>query len=493
MEGHTTERDTRLERRNAMIKNGVSPYPARVQRTHTNLAVLEQFSELKKNDALITVVGRVRSRRLHGGSCFLHIEDGTSSLQVYLKKDIIGDASFSFFTDLIDIADFVEVTGKVFETKRGEKSVLAERARCISKSLLPLPEKWHGLSDVEIRYRKRHLDLIVNAQVRSIFKKRSALYTSLRKFLESEGFLEVETPVLQSIPGGALARPFQTHHHALDTDLFLRVAPELYLKRLIVGGFERVYEISRCFRNEGIDHSHNPEFTQVELYAAYMDYQKLMELTERLVHTLAEDIQHSSVIPYEGKEIDMTPPFVRMTFVDAMKQFGKIDITNMNEHALYGALKERGVKIDSSASRAKMLDDGLKELIRPQLIRPTFLIDYPIELSPLAKKTEYSEKFTERFQLFIAGKEIGNAFSELNDPVDQYERFAQQQKSREQGDDETHQMDLDFIEALEQGMPPTAGLGIGLDRLANLLTDTHSIKEVILFPTLKPVPPEKPS
>lgn len=480
------EHSIRKSKRDTAKTKGIDPYPARVKRTHSISELLDDFTKIEKKSSSVTIVGRIRSIRLHGGSCFTHIEDGSGKIQVYLKKDTIGSEMFTTFKELVDIGDFIECTGKVFVTKRGERTVLLTEFQLITKSLLPLPEKWHGLSDTEIRFRKRYLDLIVNEAVRSTFIKRSVIIQSIRQFLDRAGFIEVETPILQQIPGGANAQPFITHHNSLDIDLYLRIAPELYLKRLIVGGFERVYEVARCFRNEGIDRDHNPEFTQVELYAAYWDYEALMKFTEKLIKETVQKTNGKLEIVYENNTINFTDAFERTTFKNACKKYGKIDIEQKDIRALLADARKHGCDIEDSASRAKIFDEIFKELVRPQLIQPTYVTDYPIELSPLAKKKPDNENYVERFQLVVGRIELCNAFSELNDPVDQEERFKEQEKMRAAGDDEAQRIDRDYVEALSYGMPPTAGIGIGIDRLAALLTDTHNIKEVILFPTLKP-------
>jgi len=467
---------------------GLNPYPARVKRTSTIKQALLDYDQLVIKKTAVTLVGRIRTIRLHGGSCFAHIEDGTSRIQIYLKKDQVTEKLFILFNDIFDIGDFIETTGTLFTTKKGEKTLLVNKFFLISKTLLPLPEKWHGLSDVEIRYRKRYLDLIANPEIKKIFKTRSLIIKTIRTFLDNAGFIEVETPTLQSLPGGANARPFTTHHHALKTDLYLRIAPELYLKRLIIGGFEKVYEIAKCFRNEGIDRDHNPEFTQVEFYAAYWDYQKIMEFTEKMMLEIVKQTTKGPAINYEGKKIDFTPPYQKITFQEATQKIAKIDINKKDEEQLKKLAKDRGLEIDKSFTKAKILDEIFKELIKPQLIKPTFIIDHPVELSPLSKKKEDDPNYVERFQLVAAGIELCNAFSELNDPLDQEQRFQEQEKMREAGDQEAQRIDKDFIEALSYGMPPTAGIGIGIDRLAVLINNVHNIKEVIFFPALKPKP-----
>ncbi|MFC1687293.1 lysine--tRNA ligase [Patescibacteria group bacterium] len=487
MKNTEIERVAREKRRQKLLDNNGNPYPARVDRSHTCGQVLKDFKALSKKGVNVSVVGRIRSIRSHGGSMFIHVEDESAQLQLFVRKDILGEKQFTKLKNTADVGDFLEAVGKPYITKRGEKSILAEKSRIISKTLEPLPEKWHGLSDVEIRYRKRYLDLIVNYDVKEIFKKKCTMISALRSFLDKENFIEVETPVLHPIPGGAIARPFITHHNALDSDFYLRVAPELYLKRLIIGGYERVYEIARCFRNEGMDHSHNPEFTQVEFYAAYMDYKELMKLTERLLSHIVKKVNGSLQLTYQNNLIDFSPPYDRISFIDAINKYSKVSITSKTtENELKAILKRHNISVDKTWGRGEMLDEILKKLVRPNLLKPTFVHRYPIELSPLAKKTEDDDKYVERFQLFCGGKELTNAFSEINDPIDQEERFKNQDENRKKGSDEFHRIDADFLEALSHGMPPTAGFGMGLDRLANILTDTHSIKEVIFFPTLKP-------
>jgi lysyl-tRNA synthetase class 2 len=482
----TEENQTRIRRKEQAQNEGINPFPARVKRTHTIAQALVQFDVLAKKESELTLVGRLKTIRLHGGSCFANIEDGTENIQIFIKKDLLGEKPYEQFNSLFDMGDFVEATGTPFTTKRGEKSLLLTHIRLISKALLPLPEKWHGLSDVEIRYRKRYLDLIANPGVKETFVKRAKIITTIRSFLDQAGFLEVETPILQPIPGGANAAPFITHHNALNTDLYLRIAPELYLKRLIVGGLEKVYEISRCFRNEGIDKSHNPEFTQVEFYAAYWDYRQLMDFTEKLIKEIVNKVNGSMKLTFAGVDVDFTGDFARVTFMDACHLLAKIDVAKLSDKELVKISRERGLDIPSNMSRAKILDEIFKTLVRPHLSVPTFITDHPVELSPLAKKREDNPRVVERFQLVAAGAELCNAFSELNDPIDQAERFKTQEKMRKAGDEEAQRIDTDYIEALSYGMPPTAGIGIGIDRLTSILTNSRHIKEVILFPTLKP-------
>lgn len=480
------EYQIRLEKAETLRKAGINPYPSSVPHSHSIEAVITEHAGLVQQNATLSIVGRIKSIRGHGGSTFITISDSTGTLQVYIKKDEVGHAAYDLFQSCIDIGDGISATGTLFHTKRGELTLLASSWVISYKSLLPLPEKWHGLSDVETRYRQRYLDLIANEEVKLIFTQRAKLIKAIRQYVEDAGFLEVDTPMLQPIPGGATARPFMTHHNALDTDLYLRIAPELYLKRLIVGGFSKVYEIARCFRNEGIDRDHNPEFTQIEMYAAYWDYEDMMEFTEGLFSKVAEALHGKTTITIDGSNISFIAPFDRLTFHDAILHYAGIDIDSADDATLRGALHDRQINIATDTHRAKLLDELFKETVRAEIVKPTFIIDYPIELSPLAKKKRGNERYVERFQLIAAKRELCNAFTELNDPVDQRERFAAQESMREAGDDEAQRIDEDFITALSHGMPPTAGIGIGIDRLAALMTNSHNLKEVILFPTLKP-------
>lgn len=481
------EKQIRLSKLNTLKENNVNPFPARSVRTHSIISVLENTKKLLDNQEEISIVGRVKSIRLHGKSSFLNIEDETGSIQLFIRQDMVGEDEYLIFKNNYDLGDFINVSGSLFTTKKGEDTLQVNKIKLLSKSLLPLPEKWHGLSDVEIRYRQRYLDLISNKEVVDTFKKRSKVIKTIREFMDNEGCLEVETPVLQPIPGGANARPFVTHHNALDTDFFLRIAPELYLKRLIVGGLEKVYEISRCFRNEGIDKNHNPEFTQIEFYAAYWDYKKMMSFTERLLEKIVLNIHGKLTFEYNNLEIDFTPPFKIITFYDAFLKYTNINLNNISNDDLFKEAKKLKLDIKKNDNKAKIIDEIFKDIIRPNFINPTFVIDHPIELSPLAKKKEENEKYVERFQIVVAGSiELCNAFSELNDPIDQLERFKAQETMRESGDEEAQRIDQDYITALEHGMPPTAGIGIGIDRLTALLTNSSNLKEVILFPTLKP-------
>lgn len=487
---HKPEEDVRKEKLEALQKAGTESYPSHVSFTHTLAQLHTHFQELEKSEQPVQCVGRIRALRSHGGSTFLDIDDSTEKFQVFVGKDAID--GYDDLIATVDLADFVEVQGTVFTTKRGQESIKAQKIRLISKALLPLPEKWHGLTDTEIRYRARYLDLLSNPSVRKIFEVRSRTISAIREFLDRHEFLEVDTPILQTLAGGATARPFMTHHNALDIDLYLRIAPELFLKRLVVGGLNRVYEIARCFRNEGMDYSHNPEFTQVEFYAAYWDYRELMSFTEKLFAMLMEKVLGSMTVHYEDHVMQFTPPFPVITFRDALIQYANVDLEEYPDRdTLASKAQQLGVDVLAGDGRGKIADALFKQYVRPKLIQPTFLIDHPIELSPLSKQHADNPKYVERFQLICAGVfELCNGFSELNDPLEQESRFKAQEALREEGDDEAQRADEDFVTALKHGMPPAAGIGIGIDRLVMLLTNQHSIKEIILFPTLKPERPE---
>lgn len=485
----TEEEIVRRERLQKIRESGNDPYPARVNRTHTVKNFLTLFEEIEKAGEVVTLVGRVLTIRVHGGLTFVHIEDGSEKMQLVLKKDHLGEEQYQSFKDTVDMGDFVEVNGRPFTTQRGEKSLAADTYRVITKSLLPMPEKWHGLVDQEIRYRQRYLDLVSNEEVRHIFRVRTAVLSALRKFLDEHGYMEVETPILQTIPGGAAARPFTTHHNALNADLYLRIAPELYLKRLLVGGFERVYEVARCFRNEGIDHSHNPEFTQIEGYAAYMDYQEQMNLMEEMMTVAIKAAgRELSAVPFKGQTLNFSTPWPRMTFRDAVLKFAAIDIEDFpDKESLAKVMEEKKLEVDPGASYGTLLDNLYKQTVRPGIIQPTYLYDYPAAISPLVKRKDSDPRYIEMFQLLYGGGEENiKAFSELNDPVDQEERFAEQSAARATGDEEAQFSDPDYVVAMKHGMPPNAGFGIGIDRLVAMLIDAPNLKEVILFPTLRP-------
>jgi len=432
------------------------------------------------------VAGRIIAMRDFGKASFLHIQDDSGRIQVYVKRDLIGTEAYKAFKKW-DIGDITGFRGKLFKTKTGELTILADTIRLVTKSLRPLPEKFHGLTDVELRYRQRYVDLIVNPEVRTTFRKRVEIIRLIREFLANRGFLEVETPMMQPIPGGATARPFKTYHNSLAMDLFLRVAPELYLKRLLVGGFEKVFEINRNFRNEGLSARHNPEFTMLEFYQAYATYHDLMDLTEEMVSWLAQEVNGSMLVSFQGQEVDLAPPWKRYTLDEALRELGGIDADLLNDpKKVIDLARERGVQLEAKAGAGKAKTELFELLVEERLINPTFITAYPTEVSPLARRNEDKPEVTDRFELFITGREIANAFSELNDPVDQKSRFEKQIADRGE-DDEIHPvMDEDFVRALEYGMPPAAGEGIGIDRLVMLLTDSPSIRDVILFPHLKP-------
>jgi lysyl-tRNA synthetase class 2 len=463
-------------------ERGVDPYPRRWERTHLSSEIVEQFSELSGTE--VAIAGRITAIRGHGKAGFADVADAGGKIQLYVKRDDLGDDPYSVWK-LLDVGDIVGARGEVFETRTGEKSVKVSSFALLSKALRPLPEKWHGLKDKELRYRQRYLDLIANEDTRRTFLTRSRMIEETRAFLVARGFVEVETPVLQPIYGGAFARPFATHHHSLDMTLYLRIADELYLKRLIVGGIERVFEIGKDFRNEGMDRTHSPEFTQLELYQAYTDYHGMMELTESLIVALAEGVLGGTTITWQGTEIDLTPPWRRVTVADALAEaLGAGALTDTA--SLAEAAEAAGVEIEEPRTFGRIAEKVLDELVEPAFVEPTFLIDYPREISPLAKETPDDPNTVERFEVFIGGLELGNSFTELNDPEEQQRRFEDQVAQRAGGDEEAHGMDEDFVRALEYGMPPTGGLGIGLDRLVMLFTDSPNIRDVILFPPMRP-------
>lgn len=476
----------RLQKLEELKKKGVDPFSqVKFERTQWAKEIIEQFEELENEN--ISVAGRIMTLRVHGKASFAHLQDETGRIQIYAQIGDLGESVYEEFQRL-DIGDILGVKGSVFRTRRGEITVHCKEVVLLAKALRPLPEKWHGLKDVELRYRQRYVDLIVNPEVKQIFITRSKVIRAARSFLDEMGFLEVETPMLHPIAGGAAAKPFITYHNTLDMDLYLRIAPELYLKRLIVGGFEQVYEINRCFRNEGISIKHNPEFTSLELYKAYADYHQIMDLTEQLIRFIVEEVLGTAKINYQGEEIDFAPSWQRITMLDAVKKYTGIDFSQVNSVEEGRTIAEQlKIKIeDHDFSIGKLLNETFEKFAESELIQPTFIIDYPVEVSPLAKRKKDNPQYTERFETFIAGREIANAFSELNDPLDQKERFAKQVEQRAKGDDEAHMMDEDYVRALEYGLPPTGGLGIGIDRLVMLLTDAYSIREVIFFPHMRP-------
>lgn len=453
--------------------------------THHSSDIVNNFDELEGKE--VTVAGRLMNKRVMGKASFINVQDRDGRLQGYISKNDVGEESYLAFKKF-DIGDIVGVKGVVFRTQKGEISVRASEITLLSKSLKVLPEKFHGLNDQELRYRQRYLDLIMNPEVKDTFIKRSAVLREIRNYLDAKGFLEVETPVLQTIPGGAAARPFITHHNALDIDMYCRIALELPLKRLIVGGLERVYEIGRVFRNEGIDIRHNPEFTLIEIYQAYTDYHGMMDLAEGLFRTIAQNVVGSTVLNYGGYELDLGKPFERLTMVDAVKKYAGVDFNEIPDTAAAKVLaKEKGIEFEERHAKGDILNLFFEEYVEKNLIQPTFIMDYPVEISPLTKRKPSNPEYTERFELFIVGREYGNAYSELNDPIDQRKRFEHQEAMRAAGDDEANMIDEDFLTALEYGMPPTGGIGIGIDRLVMLMTESVSIRDVILFPTMKPL------
>ncbi|MER3404757.1 MAG: lysine--tRNA ligase [Chloroflexota bacterium] len=484
--------EVRRQKLQRLRELGIDPYPTRFERTHTSVEARQAFEQQEQagnqGGLAVRVAGRLVSFREMGRSSFGHLQDGAGRIQIYFRLDRLGEASYRIVKELFDVGDHIGVEGPLFRTRTGEITVEARQVWMLAKSLYPLPEKWHGLRDVEQRYRQRYVDLIVNERAREIFVIRTRLVTAIRAFLDQRGFLEVETPVLQPLYGGAFARPFVTYYNALEQHFYLRISDELYLKRLVVGGFERVYEIGKDFRNEGLSYKHNPEFTMLEAYMAYADYRDMMELTEQLIAYAAERALGTCRISYQRHEIDLTPPWHRLPLVEAVREYAGIDVlVHDTLPALQEEVRRKALKVDpaSAPTWAKLVDEIVSEYVEPRLIQPAFLIDYPVELSPLAKRSPTRPRFVERFEPFVGGMELGNAFTELNDPLDQRERFLEQARARAQGDEEAQVLDEDFIHALEIGMPPTGGVGIGIDRLTMLLTDTTSIREVILFPQLR--------
>ena len=479
----------RREKLEALKNQGKNPFEVtRFDGVISSEEIKENFEKLEGSQ--VRVAGRIVSKRVMGKASFFHIQDGAGRIQGYARKDVMGDEPYAEYKTY-DIGDIVGLDGEAFRTNAGEISVKCHSVTLLSKSLLPLPEKFHGLKDMDLRYRQRYVDLIVNPEVKDTFAKRSKIIKAIRDYLDEKGFMEVETPILHGTAGGAAARPFITHHNTLEIDMYLRIATELHLKRLIVGGFERVYEIGRIFRNEGMDIKHNPEFTTMELYQAYTDYNGMMELCEGLFAHCAKVLYGTTKITYQGQEIDLTPPWNRMSMNDAVKQYTGVDFSaaDTDEQAREMA-KKLGLEVENETA-GKILSMAFDAFVEEKLVQPTFITDYPVEISPLAKRKPDNPKLTERFELFITSRELANAFSELNDPIDQKQRFVDQLKEREAGDEEAHMMDEDFVNALEYGMPPTGGIGIGIDRMVMLLTDSYSIRDVLLFPTMKSLPNDK--
>jgi len=471
--------------------NGMDPFGGRFERTHLSQEIIEQCGELSKEELEeaaheVVIAGRVMTKRGKGKAGFAHIQDLKGQIQIYVRKDAIGDEAYEFY-NTVDLGDILGIKGVVFKTNVGELSIKAKEVEFLTKALRPLPEKFHGLKDVEQRYRQRYLDLLTSEESKETFILRSRIIQSMRRYLDNEGFLEVETPMLHSIAGGAAAKPFITHHNALDMELYIRIAIELHLKRLIVGGLEKVYEIGRVFRNEGISTRHNPEFTMLELYEAYADYNDIMALTENLVAHIAQEVLGTTTVQYGEDQIELAVGWKRLHMADAVKQYTGVDFwDHLTKEEAQALAKEHGIDIKPTMEVGHILNEFFEQKVEEQLVQPTFIYGHPVEISPLAKKNPEDERFTDRFELFIVRREHANAFTELNDPIDQRQRFEAQLVEKAEGNDEAHEMDEDFIEALEYGLPPTGGLGIGIDRLIMLLTNSSSIRDVLLFPQMRP-------
>ncbi len=480
----------RRDKMNALREKGLDPFGKRFERTHDTEQLVREFGELEKEEleaenVVVKIAGRIMTKRGKGKAGFAHVKDLTGQLQIYVRQDAVGEEQYGVFNES-DLGDLVGVEGTLFKTKVGELSVKVSDFVFLTKALRPLPDKFHGLKDVEQRYRQRYLDLITSDESKETFINRSRIIQSMRRYLDDHGYLEVETPMMHSIAGGASARPFITHHNALDMTLYMRIAIELHLKRLIVGGLEKVYEIGRVFRNEGVSTRHNPEFTMIELYEAYADYRDIMSLTENLIAHIAQEVLGTTTVQYGDYEVDLKPEWKRLHMVDAIKEYTGVDFwKEMSTEEAQKLAKENGVEITKHMQYGHIVNEFFEQKVEEKLIQPTFIYGHPVEISPLAKKNDEDPRFTDRFELFIVAREHANAFTELNDPIDQRERFEAQLKEKEQGNDEAHEMDEDFIEALEYGMPPTGGLGIGIDRLVMLLTNSPSIRDVLLFPLMR--------
>ncbi|TCN17300.1 lysine--tRNA ligase [Mesobacillus foraminis] len=480
----------RRDKMNALREKGLDPFGKRFERTHDTEQLVREFGELEKEEleaknVVVKIAGRIMTKRGKGKAGFAHVKDLTGQLQIYVRQDAVGEEQYGVFNES-DLGDLVGVEGTLFKTKVGELSVKVSDFVFLTKALRPLPDKFHGLKDVEQRYRQRYLDLITSDESKETFINRSRIIQSMRRYLDDHGYLEVETPMMHSIAGGASARPFITHHNALDMTLYMRIAIELHLKRLIVGGLEKVYEIGRVFRNEGVSTRHNPEFTMIELYEAYADYRDIMSLTENLIAHIAQEVLGTTTVQYGDYEVDLKPEWKRLHMVDAIKEYTGVDFwKEMSTEEAQKLAKEHGVEITKHMQYGHIVNEFFEQKVEEKLIQPTFIYGHPVEISPLAKKNDEDPRFTDRFELFIVAREHANAFTELNDPIDQRERFEAQLKEKEQGNDEAHEMDEDFIEALEYGMPPTGGLGIGIDRLVMLLTNSPSIRDVLLFPLMR--------
>ncbi len=481
----------RRDKLKALEEQGIDPFGDKFDRTHLAADIIEAYEAYSKEELQemdlpeVVVAGRIMTKRVKGKAGFTHIQDMSGQIQIYVRKDAIGDEAYDMFKTL-DLGDIIGINGTIFRTNTGELSIKAEKLQLMTKSLRPLPEKYHGLKDVEQRYRQRYLDLITNPESRETFILRSKIIQTMREYLNGQGFLEVETPMMHSIPGGAAARPFITHHNALDIDLYMRIAIELHLKRLVVGGMEKVYEIGRVFRNEGISTRHNPEFTMIELYEAYADFEDIMELTENMIAHIAEKVLGTTKITYGEHTIDLKPKWKRLHMADAVKEVTGVDFwEKLSDDEARALAKEHDVEITDNMTFGHILNEFFEQKVEDTLIEPTFIYGHPVEVSPLAKTNKEDPRFTDRFELFIVGREHANAFSELNDPMEQRKRFEAQVAEREAGNDEAHMMDEDFLEALEYGLPPTGGLGIGIDRLVMLLTNAPSIRDVLLFPQMR--------
>lgn len=476
----------RREKLQELQDAGCDPFEqVRFSRTHMTTDIRNGFDELEGKT--VRLAGRMMSKRIMGKASFADLSDRFGRLQLYVKRDALGDEAYKGFKKM-DIGDLIGIEGEVFRTQKGEISVAVTELTLLSKNLIPLPEKWHGLKDTDMRYRQRYVDLIINPEVRDTFEKRSAIVREIRRFMDGRGFMEVETPCLNTIPGGAAARPFVTHHNALDIDMYMRIATELHLKRLIVGGLEQVYEIGRIFRNEGMDTRHNPEFTTIELYQAYTDYNGMMDITEDMVIHVCETVLGTTKVTYQGTQLDFSKGWKRQTMADAVKEYTGLDFMAMNQEEALAAVQAKGLTVEKGKeSWGDLLAFCYEEFVEENLVQPTFIMDYPVEVSPLAKRKASDPRLTERFECFVYGRELCNAFSELNDPIDQRARFERQAAMRAAGDDEANMMDDDFVTALEYGLPPTGGMGMGIDRLVMFLTDSASIRDVLLFPTMKPL------
>ncbi len=476
----------RRDKLDKLVEEGKNPYEVvKYDKDAYAQVIKDNYADYENKE--VSLAGRLISKRIMGKASFAHLLDCTGSIQLYVSRDDLGDENYAAFKKT-DIGDIIGIKGIVFTTKMGEISVHCKSVDLLSKSLLPLPEKYHGLKDTDLRYRQRYVDLIANPEVKKTFITRSRIISAVRSFLDAQGFIEVETPILNTIAGGATARPFITHHNTLDIDMYMRIAPELYLKRLIVGGFEKVYELGRNFRNEGMDTRHNPEFTMIEMYQAYTDFRGMMDLTEKIFGHIADTVIGSRKITYQGVEINLESPWERLTMIEAVKKYVGIDFDATEDlDELKAQAKKAGVEFNDDITWGKLLYECFDQKVEEKLVQPTFVYDYPVDVSPLAKRKPSDKRMTERFEFFITGKEFGNAFSELNDPIDQKERFMAQVRQREKGDDEAQMMDEDYVTALMYGMPPTGGLGIGIDRAVMLFTDSASIRDVLLFPTMKPI------